>query len=118
VAYMTMGEPSEEIKRYLKLKGIGVEYPQMLSRGGNLENVAARYKEGPIRCAANRWHQNVVLPDGDVQACCMSYNLSLPCGNLLAESYATIHQRATNYSANSNPPKDSICRRCEWSAPI
>lgn len=93
---------------------VKLEHPQMLSRAGLLWK--DKHLTGPIRCAADRWHNNVVLPNGDVQVCCMSYNLSMPLGNLLTQSYAEIETRANEYAANDNPPDNSICRDCDWCA--
>lgn len=117
-SYMAMGEPSAFIKRHLAVKGIPLELPNMLSRGGLLETVPVKPKKGLIRCAANRFHQNVVLPNGDVQVCCMSYDLSMPCGNLITGRYADIDMTANIYERDLNPRENSICRRCEWSANV
>lgn len=114
---MAMSEQVDPaIVEALSQHGVRVEYPTMLSRGGLLWK--DRHLTGPIRCAADRWHQNVVLPNGDVQVCCMSYNLSMPCGNLLRQPYSEIEAKANEYAANSNPPDDSICRYCDWAAPL
>jgi radical SAM protein with 4Fe4S-binding SPASM domain len=114
--YMSMGELTPKVADYLKSLNIVVEMPEMLSRGGNLWK--PRHLDGEIRCAANRWHQNVLLPNGDVVACCMNYDLSMNLGNLLRKPYCEIEAKANEYEANSNPPANSICRDCEWSAPL
>lgn len=113
---MAMGELEDPVKQFMDLRGITVELPAMISRGGNLWK--PQKIEGPLVCGENRWHQNVVLPDGSVYGCCMDYGLSLPLGNILTDSYETIFQRAEEYRLNTNPPDDSICRTCEWAKPI
>jgi radical SAM protein with 4Fe4S-binding SPASM domain len=98
---------------------IKIEYPDMLSRGGNLGDIVpVKHLTGPIRCAAERWHNNVVLPNGAVYACCMDFGLSMPLGNLLFQSYDEIHLQAEEYANNHNPPDTSICRDCSWAAPL
>lgn len=93
-----------------------IEYPQMLSRGGNLGE--SRKLHGHIRCAADRWHNNIIFPSGDVVVCCQDWQLSMPLGNLLEQPYAEIEKAANIYAANTNPLDDSICRACEWAAPL
>ena len=112
-SYMAMGQVTDTIRIYLESKGIAFEIPTMLSRGGNLK-ISNNYIDGPLVCGMDRWHQNVVLPNGDVYACCMDYGLTMPVGNLLNEDYSAIWNKAENYKANTNPPADSICRKCEW----
>jgi radical SAM protein with 4Fe4S-binding SPASM domain len=116
-SYMAMGHVTDTIKNYLDSKNISYEIPSMLSRGGNLD-MGSHYIEGNLVCAADRWHQNVILPNGDVYACCMDYGLTMPVGNLLTESYSAVWQKAENYRNNTNPPEDSICRKCEWARKI
>lgn len=116
-SYMAMGNVTQAIKNYLDSKGIAYEIPTMLSRGGNLD-FGSYYIEGNLVCGMDRWHQNVVLPNGDVYACCMDYGLTMPVGNLLKEDYTSIWNKAENYKANTNPPADSICRKCEWAHKI
>lgn len=117
-SYMSMSDPTDTMKRYLAIKKIAPELPQMLSRGGNVQSITVKPKFGPIRCAANKFHNNIVLPSGDVYVCCMDWNLSMPVGNLLVQPYSEIESAASRYEANQNPPENSICRSCEWSAPV
>lgn len=116
-SYMAMGDVTDQIDKYLRSKHISYEIPTMLSRGGNLD-IGVHYLEGNIACGMNRWHQNVVLPNGDVYICCMDYGLTMPSGNLLKDPYNSIWDKAEKYKNNINPPKDSICRRCEWAVRI
>lgn len=113
---MTMGELEPCVQEFMTLHGIQIEVPQMISRGGNLWSPARI--DGPLYCSENRWHQNVVLPDGSVYACCMDYGLTMPIGNILTEDYLVIFDRAEELAKNTNPPADSICRTCEWARPL
>jgi radical SAM protein with 4Fe4S-binding SPASM domain len=116
-SYMAMDEPAPVIHDYLRVQGIAVELPQMLSRAGNLDLIPVRHLSGPIRCGAEKFHSNVVLPNGDVFVCCMDWALSMPVGNLLSQDYFSIYTRAEEYRLNQNPPENSICRSCEWACP-
>ena len=114
-SYMAMGEPSTFIKRHLAIRNIVLDIPTMLSRGGNLEHVATHTPfEGPIRCTMNRWHSNVVLPNGDVYGCCMDYSLSVYLGNLLRQPYKEIEYEATKWQMNMEKKAEGICAKCEW----
>lgn len=116
--YMAMREPSDVIKRYLAIKGIPLELPDMLSRGGNLEHVKTRDLFGaPMRCTMNRWYNNVVLPNGDVYGCCMDYSLSVYLGNLLRQPYKEITYEAEKWKMNMEKRADGICAKCEWATP-
>lgn len=112
--YMAMGEPEADIKTHLAIHNIVVERPDMLSRGGNLWDPGQ--KNGPIHCTMNRWHSNVVLPNGNVYGCCMDYSLSVPLGNLLTQDYGAIHDEAEKWRVNmERDATGSICAKCEWS---
>ena len=117
--YMTMGALSDNVRSYVMSNNLSVEYPQMLSRGGNLGWTAPdRPILGPLTCQAERWHMNVVLPNGDVVLCSMDYSMQMPVGNLLRDSYDQIYERCETYREDGHPPADSPCRSCEWSRPI
>lgn len=116
-SYMTMGVMTDRVNEYMT--GRTVEFPQMLSRGGNLGWAAGdRPIKGPLTCQSERWHMNVVLPNGDVVLCSMDYGLKMPVGNLFKDTYEQIYQRGETYREDFNPPENSPCRSCEWSRPI
>jgi len=117
-SYMAMMEPSDLIKRYLAVKGIPLELPEMLSRGGNLSNVAGKHINGPMRCTMNRWHSNVVLPNGDVYGCCMDYGLTVHLGNLIEQPYSDIFHKGEKWKHNMEKRAEGICARCEWATPV
>jgi radical SAM protein with 4Fe4S-binding SPASM domain len=115
--YMSMAEPSDFIKRYLAIKGIPLELPEMINRGGNLEHIAKKNIDGPMRCTMNRWHQNVALPNGDVYGCCQDYSLSVYLGNLLRQPYIEIHYEAEKWMWAMEKKAEGICRECTWATP-
>jgi len=110
--YMAMGRLTPKVKEHLDYMCIHVERPTMLCRGGSLWKI--NHLQGEIRCAADRWHNNVLLPNGDVQICCMDFGLTMCCGNLLRQPYSEIEKTANEFAANHNPPDNCICRSCEW----
>lgn len=118
-SYMAMGPLTPRIEEYMRSFYYTVDMPTMLSRGGSVERVASYRREGKLKCAMNRWHNNVLLPNGDVYVCCNDYGLSCKVGNLITEDYPTIWERADAFdkaAAAGNAPE--ICRLCEWAAPL
>lgn len=115
---MAMGEVAPVIRQVVEMSGHKIELPTMLSRAGNLGWLAAnRPIKGKVNCAMSRYHSNVVLPNGDVWGCCMTYGGEIRLGNLLHESYQTIYDRAEDWAKDKNPPDDSPCRACCWAEP-
>jgi hypothetical protein len=111
--YMTMGILSGKIDEYLHEKRIQVEYPDMLSRGGNLWK--GREIKGPLRCTMDRWDKNVILPDGSVWLCCQDYSCTSGLGNLNALEYDDITRAGERFRLSAlagNTPE--ICRFCSW----
>jgi radical SAM protein with 4Fe4S-binding SPASM domain len=116
---MAMGEIDNTLAVILDKRGVKVEIPTMINRAGNLDWLdAGRPISGGVTCAAERYHQNVVLPDGTVAGCCCDYSIEKNLGNLLTESYETISQRAEEWSKDTNPPQSSMCRKCSWAKPV
>ena len=114
--YMTMGEVPDEIKLHLAVHGIVVETPDMLSRGGTLW--ISNDIKGPIRCGMERWHSNVLLPNGDVVGDCHDFILSVHLGNLLIHPYEHIYSEAESWKKNmERDATGTICARCGWSVP-
>jgi radical SAM protein with 4Fe4S-binding SPASM domain len=115
---MAMGPLDPQLQFVLSNRGINVELPEMLSRAGNLwQPPHTRVVAGqPMRCTMSRWHSNVVLPNGDVYGCCMDYGLTVPLGNLLAQSYEDIYAAGEQWRLNTEPAAAGICATCEWAA--
>lgn len=108
---MAMGPVDPVISKAIERCGLKVELPDMLSRGGNLWNPNLSKKKFS-HCSMNRWHNNVMLPNGDVVGDCHDYGLTIPLGNLLKQPYQDIYDAAEVWK-NSNHDSD-ICSRCEW----
>lgn len=111
-SYMSMGELTPGVNEYLTGLGVTVDKPTMLSRSGNVWKVEP--KVGRVICAMNRYHENVLLPNGEVYGCCMTYAGEIKLGNLFTEPYQAIWDRAEQWKADENPPEDSPCRKCDW----
>lgn len=110
---MAMGSIQDrELAAILERKGIKVELPEMLSRAGNLWNPNPNGRKFKA-CSMNRWHSNIILPNGDVVGDCHDYGLTVPLGNLFTQSYQEIYDAAEKWKASDH--SNDICSRCEWS---
>jgi radical SAM protein with 4Fe4S-binding SPASM domain len=117
--YMAMGPMTPLVSDHLERLGIQVEMPTMINRAGNLDWLdEGRPIVGPVTCNAERYTQNVLLPDGTVVGCCCDYSMEVVLGNLMKEDYWVIHGRALAWSLEKNPSPDSMCRKCSWAKPI
>ena len=116
--YMAMNSPSDFIKRHLAIKNIMLELPEMINRGGNLSNVPSKDIRGPMRCTMNRWHSNVVLPNGDVFGCCQDYALTVRLGNLIEQPYSDIFSEGEKWRMNMEHKAEGICSKCTWATPV
>ena len=111
--YMAMGPRTDHVQEYLTALGIAVDDPTMLSRGGNLWERTRI--EGKLKCNAERWHQNVIMPNGDVYLCCMAYDMRDYLGNLFNQPYADIYHNAEMIRAKAEQGQaPELCRQCEW----
>ena len=79
-------------------------------------------KKGKIGCGvANRHNMdviriNVLLPNGDVQLCCMDYGLKHKLGNLLVDNYDNLFNSAEYKKLEcglDNDSLDILCRTCK-----
>lgn len=77
-------------------------------------------RSGKIVCKSKSLYNNVLIPNGDVQLCCMDYGLEAKIGNLFENTYEELHtseqfkyitDRMEDDSLEG--AKDIICRRCE-----
>tara|TARA_R110000824_G_C15201806_1_gene675753 strand:- start:811 stop:1671 length:861 start_codon:yes stop_codon:yes gene_type:complete len=76
---------------------------------------------GPISCGTMpRLNHNVMLPNGDVQLCCMDYGLQHKLGNIIKDSHEDLFTGSEFarlkrlMKEDSLDPKDNIlCRNCE-----
>lgn len=113
MSLMAMGPLRPDLRDYFVQRKIPVEVPTMLSRGGNLWGVTK--PTGHITCTMDRWHSNVLLPNGDVYGDCMDYGLTVPLGNLFQQTYEEIYEAAEQWRLSFKDEK-SICASCEWAA--
>lgn len=90
----------------------------MNSRAGNVtrSDVVTLNHNGPIKCGvAPQLDHSVLLPDGSVQLCCMTYSLEHPVGNLLTTPYAEIlrGEPIKRIMELQNAIKSDVaCRKC------
>lgn len=110
--YMTQDRKAELFDDY-KIKEKHIIYQQKISRAGNLFN--SNFKFGKLDCDEERYHQNVLLPNGDIQLCCMDYSLKYRLGNLNKCNYYDLF-KSRKYREIMNglkdDSKDIICRHC------
>ena len=100
--------------RTMDHKIVRVDNP--MSRGGSLFDV--QHKHGKIRCAENRYFNNVLLPNGDLYMCCSDWLLKHKVGNLYEDGYSSENineNRVKNIKLCDSYDSDVICRDCEWS---
>jgi radical SAM protein with 4Fe4S-binding SPASM domain len=115
-SYMAMRRlPNGPIKVHLASLGIKVKLPEMCSRAGLLWTIPVDAADR-LACKLDRWHANIVMPNGDVYLCCMDYGLEERLGNILTDSYDTIYAKGEQCRTSVHPVS-SICRHCEYGVP-
>lgn len=125
--FMTLGTPHPQI-----MQAIGEirSSRRVHTRAGNIsisstevrpaysaEEIAARTRNRPIVCRRDRIFSNVLLPNGDVQLCCMDYGLEETLGNLGTSSYREITTGSVFMEVMRRLGEGSseiLCRRCEY----
>lgn len=112
--YSSMTELVDDgIRSRLMRDGHEVSTQTMISRAGLIkEKQIERLIGGNIYCLGERWHRNVLLPNGDVIGCCMGYDMKPILGNLLRQSHEEIYKAADEWK-NSDHENDG-CRMCEF----
>jgi radical SAM protein with 4Fe4S-binding SPASM domain len=71
-----------------------------------------------VECTRNKnFHDNILLPNGDVVLCCMDYGLKHIVGNLLTQSYDEILnskeiERVKQLNNTINFTEESLCKSC------
>ena len=134
IRFMTMdteGKLSKEILDIFPVNKIPFSF-KAISRASNLDDGIIKIKAptmqnyeggvgrrtGKIYCKTNSLSHNVLIPNGDVQLCCMDYGLEAKIGNLLEDSYDTLFdgegmKYITDRMNDETLEGDIICRRCE-----
>lgn len=95
------------------------------------EKIAVKHHDfisGPIECdvvlrrgGSSVLDFNVLLPNGDVQICCMDYGLEHTFGNLLRDSYESLFESETYKYVRRALADDSLpllCRTCKEAKPL
>ena len=75
---------------------------------------------GPIFCEKLSSPQFVMLPNGDVQLCCMDWGLRHKLGNLFVQTYEEIVKSEPYKKIKKNKfalDGDTLCRSCKWALP-
>ena len=106
---MSMGELPVDILDHLEKHSLRLSPVELVSRAGNVWMGPSHVAIG---CRAERYHENVLVPNGDVYGCCMDYGLTVPLGNLLAQPYSEIYAEAERWKTSVHT--NDICSRCEW----
>ena len=114
-----MGKISPRLKREVAR----ICRPQILTRANCVDSEIvkplARHK-GAIRCSisGNLFHQNLMMPNGDIYLCCMDWSLQHKLGNLFEQEYKALHTSDEHHKicrSVNDPSLESICRYCERS---
>ena len=113
---MAMGTLTAGMAEYVRGLGWsnGVELPAMNTRAGNVSPMD-ELKTPRVFCSEDRWHNNVMLPNGDVYLCCMDYGLEYKLGNLFNQPYQEIWDAAEKLKESLISP--SLCLRCDKAMP-
>lgn len=96
-----------------------IDFEDLIDRAGNLEDMGGgKTLDGPIHCARSAMlTRGVLLPNGDVQLCCMDYGLKHKVGNLTEKTYEEVFSFGNPDYANimksmDTGGKDLLCRTC------
>lgn len=109
--HFTMGPVSSKVLEYLNSIGVtDLLGMRLISRAGAVHPVQP--KTGELFCLQQRWHRNVIMPDGGVYLCCMDMGLEHPLGNLLTDTYRDIYDAAERMMVADH--SQMICSRCEY----
>lgn len=114
-SYMTMGTVHPELQEEF---GSSVVSPKMISKAGNLKKFKKLNHKGPIMCNSEFGLQHsMLLPNGDVQLCCMDNAVQYKIGNLLTQSYNSLYTgaqfRLIEKQLKNEKQGDVLCRHCE-----
>jgi len=130
VDFMTMDHAGEVHPQIKELLGLKLDAFQPISRGNNLDDgenmvegqaLNVKRVNGSIYCKAMpKLNHNVVLPNGDVQLCCMDYGLKHKIGNLIESNHSDLFVsdefiRVNKLMKNDLGENDNeiLCRTCE-----
>lgn len=106
------------LDRGVKLVGKGIH-----ARAGNVPDLhhPVHSNKADLICVTNRLRRNVLMPNGDVQICCMDYGKEHCIGNLRDMTYAELHESEEfkDFVArmSGKSPEYCLCRTCHWAKP-
>lgn len=129
VSCMTMDSSGEPHPKILDIVG-NLKSWKPISRANNIdleEREEEEWKEanyrigGRIMCKAMpKLNHNILMPNGDVQLCCMDYGLKHTLGNLLSQDHKSLFSGEEFQKVVSNmmfdkgkSEDDILCRNCE-----
>jgi len=122
IGFMTMDKTGDPHPDIIDLVGKLKEF-KPISRANNLEVEEIKSVErvsGRILCRPMpKLNHNILLPNGDVQLCCMDYGLKHKLGNLLECNHEDLFKgeefkRLVKLMRNdTGVPDDILCRYCE-----
>lgn len=112
VRWMSMGDAHSGV---LPITG-PIPGAMMQNRAGNVTHMVQLAKRGPLKCrpAPNLDHP-VVLPSGEVVACCQDYSLRHVLGNLSEQTWAQVYAgEAFQELVAAMADGDCLCRGCQF----
>lgn len=114
-ASLKVYESQSESKVNLSLRTLSDE--DEVQASGEGQKSVKPFKMGSIRCV-KELRENVLLPNGNVVACCNDYGLEHVFGNLLEQDYESLF-RSDEYkrleALQKDDSRDLLCRRdCEY----
>lgn len=114
-SYMTMGKLHPDLQEEF---GNLVISPRMISKAGNLAKFQKINHSGPIMCNSEfGLKHSMLLPNGDIQLCCMDNAIQYKIGNLLESSYDSLYTgnsfKYIEKKLKDDKLGDILCRHCE-----
>ncbi len=93
----------------------------MHSRAGNVAGMVQISKSGPLKCgAAEELDHPIVLPSGEMVACCNCYSMEHRMGNLADRSWESLRAgpELAEMRRLMSEGGDTLCRTCEMAEPM
>jgi len=116
--------PDPRIKELLE-STYAIGFIDLMDRAGNVDVGQEKQVEinGPVFCSRSiGFTKGVLMPNGDVQLCCMDFGLKHRIGNLLDRPYAWVHSDQNReyralIAASMRGDKDLLCSHCYAALP-
>lgn len=124
------GRPYPELESIFQIRVMKHDTKDLHSRANNVKIEYINQKErlkGRIRCGARLREKtdkidiSVLLPNGDIQLCCMDYGLKHKIGNLLVNSYEELfdsNEYKRIIQEMDEEDSDILCRTCKEAVQI